>query len=61
MWEKGEIAPKEQFLPFSTIFIIYLQFQESNYLFIFEMWLFDLIFPQVYKSDMSTYGYLEVF
>ena len=25
------------------------------------MWLFDLIFPQFCKSDMSRYGYLEVF
>ena len=27
----------------------------------FEMWLFDLFFPQFCKSDMSKYGYLEVF
>ena len=25
------------------------------------MWLFDLFFPQFCKSDMSRYGYLEVF
>ena len=24
------------------------------------MWLFDLFFPQFYKSDMPKYGYLEV-
>ena len=26
-----------------------------------ETWLFELFFPQNYKSDMSKYGYLEVF
>ena len=44
MWKRGEIAPKEQFLLFSTIFSVYLDFQESNYIFICEMWLFDLSF-----------------
>ena len=44
MRKRGEIAPKEQFLLFSTIFSIYLYFQESNYIFICEMWLFDLPF-----------------
>ena len=34
---------------------------ESSYIFICESWLFDLYFPQFYKSDMSKYGYLEVF
>ena len=42
MWKRGEIAPKEQFLLFSTIFSAYLYFQESNYIFIYEMWLFEL-------------------
>ena len=44
MWKRGEIAPKEQFLLFSTIFSVYLYFQESNYIFIYEMWLFELFF-----------------
>ena len=44
MWKRGEIAPKEQFLLFSTIFSVYLYFQESNYIFVCEMWLFDLFF-----------------
>ena len=44
MWKRGEISPKEQFLLFSTIFSVYLYFQESNYIFICEMWLFDLSF-----------------
>ena len=34
--------------------------KESNYIFICEMWLFNLFF-QFCKSDKSTYGYLEVF
>ena len=25
------------------------------------MWLFELFFPQFWKSDVSRYGYLEVF
>ena len=50
---------KEHILLFSTIFSIYLLFQESNYIFICEMWLFDLFFPQFYKSDMSRCRYLK--
>ena len=47
--DKGVIAPKEWFLLFSTIFSIYIyilvhKLQESNYIFISEMWLFDLLF-----------------
>ena len=30
-------------------------------MFICENWLFDWYFPQFCKSDMSKYGYLEVF
>ena len=30
-------------------------------MFICEVWLFDWYFPQFCKSDMSKYGYLEVF
>ena len=26
-----------------------------------ETWLFELLFSQYYNSDMSNYGYLEVF
>ena len=37
LWKRGEIAPKEQLLP-------YLYLQESNYIFICEMWFFDLFF-----------------
>ena len=35
--------------------------KESNYIVICEIWLFELFFPQYYKSDMSKYEYLEVF
>ena len=41
--KRGEIAPKEQFLLFFTIVLIYL-FQESNYIYICEMWLFEHFF-----------------
>ena len=30
-------------------------------MFICEIWLFDGYFPQFCKSDISKYGYLEVF
>ena len=30
-------------------------------MFICEIWLFDWYFPQLCKSDMSKYRYLEVF
>ena len=35
MWKRGEIAPKELFLLFSTLFYIHISNQESNYIFIF--------------------------
>ena len=34
LWKRGEIAPKEQFLLFSTIFSTYVWLQESNYIYI---------------------------
>ena len=52
LWKRREIAPEEQFLFFSTIFLIYI-FQDSNYIFICEMWWFNLFFPWFCKSDMS--------
>ena len=61
MWKRGEIAPKGQFLLFSTIFSVYLDFQESNYILICEMWLFDLSFYLNYANlicrdtDISKY------
>ena len=61
MWKRGEIAPKEQFLLFSTIFSVYLYFQESNYIFICEMCLSDFSFflnsaNLIYRdTDISKY------
>ena len=34
LWKRGEIAPKEQFLLFSTILSIHLKLQYSNYTYI---------------------------
>ena len=48
-------------LHFHNIFNIYFLLKESNYIVICKFWLFKLFFPQYYKSDMSKYGYLEVF
>ena len=53
LWKRGEIAPF-----FCNIFNRSLQ--ESKYILINEMWVFDLFFPQFCKSDMSRYGDLEV-
>ena len=61
MWKKEEIAPKEQFLLFSTIFSVYLYFQESNYIFFVKCGCLIYHFPQFCKSDMSRYGYLTEF
>ena len=52
----GAISPL-----FHNIFSIYFKLKESNYIVICKIWLFKLFFPQYYKSDMSKYGYLEVF
>ena len=52
----GEISPL-----FHNIFNIYFYLKESNYMFICEICLFDWYFPQFCTSDMSKYGYLEVF
>ena len=38
-----------------------MQLKESNYIVICKNWLFKLFFPQYYKSDMSNFGYLELF
>ena len=52
----GAISPL-----FHNIFNIYVYLKESNYMFICEIWLFGWYFPQLCTSDMSKYGYLEVF
>ena len=65
IWKRGEIAPTEQFLLFFTIFSEDLYFQESNYIFICEMWLFDLSFflNSAYlicqDTDISSYLYTK--
>ena len=60
--EKRRNCSWEQFLPFSTIFSIYISnFRSQDYIVICKIWLLKLFFPQYYKSDMSKYGYLEVF
>ena len=48
LWKRGEIALKEQILFFSTIFSMYLYIQESNYLFICEIWLFSSVLHNWY-------------
>ena len=52
----GAISPL-----FHNIFKIYFKLKESNYIAICKIWLFKLFFSQYYKSDMSKYGYLELF
>ena len=52
----GAISPL-----FHNIFNIHFYLKESNYIIICKNWLFKLFFPQYYKSDMSKYGYLELF
>ena len=60
LWKRGEIVPKESISPlFHNIFNISLQ--KSVYIFICEMWLFDLFFPQFCKCDISRYEYIKVF
>ena len=46
---------------FHNIFNIDFSLNESNYIVICKLWLFKYFFPQYYKTDMSKYGYLEVF
>ena len=53
MWIRGEMAPKEQFLPFSIIFSEYMFNLRSQITYLFVIWLLDLYFPQFCKSDMS--------
>ena len=60
LWKRGEIVPKESVSPlFRNIFNI--SPQKSVYVFICEMWLFDLFFLQFCKCDISRYEYIKVF
>ena len=59
--QRVKAAKKEQFLLFPPIFSIYILLQETNHIIICEIWVFDLFLPQLCKSDISRYGYLEIF
>ena len=62
MWKRGEIAPKEQFLLFSTLFYIYISNFRSQITYSFVKCGCSIYcFPHSLNSDMSRYGYLEVF
>ena len=54
LWKRGEIAPLEQFILFSTIFSIYLEFQESNYIYI----LLNVVVRFVFSSVLQ-FWYVE--
>ena len=64
MWKRGEIAPQEQFLLFSTLFYIYISiFLTSGvklHIHLLNMVVQFIVFLTL-SSDMSKYGYLEVF
>ena len=62
MWKRGEIAPQEQFLLFSALFYIYISNFRSQITYSFVKCGFSIYcFPHSLNSDMSKYGYLEVF
>ena len=52
---------RSNFCPFPQYFQYIFLTRGSNYMFICEIWLFHWYFPQFCISDMSKYGYLEVF
>ena len=64
MWKRGEIAHKEQFLLFSTLLYIYISHFRSQITYSLVKCGCSIsiyCFPQFLNSDMSRYGYLEVF
>ena len=62
MWKRGEIAPKEQFLHFSTLFHLHISNFRSQITYSFVKCGCSIYcFPHSLNSDMSRYGYLEVF
>ena len=63
MWKRGEIAPKEQFLLLFTLFYIhvYIFNFRSQITYSFVKCGCSIYFPHSLNSDMSRYGYLEVF
>ena len=61
LWKRREIAPKEQFLLFSTVvFNISLTSRVQLHTCLLNA-VVRIFFPQFCKSYMSRYGYLEVF
>ena len=59
LWVRGEIAPQEQFLPFSTIFSIYMYISNLRGQITCSFVKFGCsigIFLSFAKSDMSKYG-----
>ena len=61
LWKRGEIAPREQFLLFSTIFSIYLTSGVKLHIHLWNVVVRFILFPQFYTSDTSRYRYIEVF
>ena len=62
MWKRGEIAPEEQFHLFSTLLYIYISNFRSQITYSFVKCGCSIYcFPHSLNSDMSRYGYLEVF
>ena len=64
MWKRGEIAPKEQFLLFSTLLYIqvciFLTSGIKLHIHLLNVIVQFIVFLTL-NSDMSRYGYLEVF
>ena len=64
MWKRGEIAPKEQFLLFSTLLYIqvciFLTSGVKLHIHLLNVIVQFIVFLTL-NSDMSRYGYLEVF
>ena len=67
MWKRGEIAPQEQFLLFSTLLYIHVYTCISNLGVKLHIHLLNVVVQFIIllslNSDtcMSRYGYLEVF
>ena len=61
MRKRGEIAPKEQFLLFYTLFYLYIfNFNVKLHIHLLNVVVQFTVFLTL-NSDMSRYGYLEVF
>ena len=61
LWIRGEIAHNEQFLLFPTYFSTSLTPGVKLHTSFIKFGCSIHCFPRFYKSDMSKYGYLEVF